>query len=183
MGRFVANTHWRVPFRVSTSQYVTRSHMLGLLATLSRSRHWPLMGTWTETRINHWFKKFPGWIESVRMSLPPLAALLEEQFSWCLAFPLTNVTAFPSRRQRADHTQRSPMCAGTLDSFWGLIDSHFLLFFPFILVFVWNSVLSLHLLSGDEVILTKKKENYSKKGSEDQEDVLNTLKYFLLGVL
>lgn len=88
------------------------------------------------------------------MTLPPLAALLEEQFSWRLAFPLTNVTAFPSRRQRADHTQRSPLCAGTLDSFWGLIDRLFLFFFsPVILVFVWNNVLSPCLLSGDEAIL------------------------------
>lgn len=141
--------------------------MLSLLTTLSRSRSWTLMGTRTETWINHWFRKLPGCFENMRMSLPPLAALLEEQFSWRLAFPFTNVTAFPSRRQRADHTQRSPAAARTLDSFWELIDSHFLfsfLFFPFILVFVWNSVRPC-LLSGDKVI--------TKKGQTKREDVFN----------
>lgn len=96
---------------------------------------------------------------SMREWLSPCISRSEPLF---LAFPLTNVTIVPNRRQRADHTQRSPVCDGILRE---LINSDFLLvLFPLILVFAWNGIFSLHLLSRDEMILTKKEGTITEKG-------------------
>lgn len=90
-----------------------------------------------------------------------------------LTFPLSNVTAFPSRRRKGrPHTEEAHVC-WNLGLLLGTDRQSFSFFFlPSIWVFVWNSV-SPCLLSKGEAICTKKEVNYPKMVWQPWSDVFN----------